>query len=282
MKVTYDQLGDAALEGAATVFVISDSLGDSALNVVMAAAAQFNEGSVRVVRLAQISDVESVSGYFDAHEGEFVSTAVFHSIVDPQLRSAVKACLNARGIMSVDILGPVVQLLSSLTGQRPKNLATAHHSVDSRYLKRVSAMEFFINHDDGKNPQDLPKADVVLVGLTGSAKTPLAMHLSFLGYNVASISLDAPCALPAELSSVDPKRVFGLVSTSDVLARSRKQQLENGAPATEAATVDLARIEEEQIAAASAMKRLGCTELDVSGKTVEELAADILSMIETN
>lgn len=281
MKVTYDQLGEVAQEDAAVVYVISDSLGDSALNVVLAAAAQFQKGSVRIVRLAQIVDVECVSDYFDKYEGDFVSTAVFHSIVDPDLRKAVKANLNARGIMSVDILGPVVQLLAGLTGQRPKNLASAHHSIDSRYLKRVNAMEFFINHDDGKNPQDLPKADVVLVGLTGSAKTPLAMHLSFLGYNVASISLDAVDAIPAELSNVDPSRVFGLVSTSDVLARSRKRQLENGAPASEATTVDLACIEEEQIAATQAMERLGCVKLDVAGKTVEELAADVLSRIES-
>ena len=280
MKVTYDQLGDKLQDDATVVYVISDSLGDSALNVVLAAAAQFQEGSVRIVRLAQIVALECVSDYFDEHEEDFVNTAVFHSIVDPQLRNAVKADLNSRGIVSIDILGPVVQLLASLTGQRPKNQATAHHSVDSRYLKRVNAMEFFINHDNGKNPQDLPKADVVLVGLTGSAKTPLAMHLSFLGYNVASISLDAVDALPAELDQVDKHRVFGLVTTSDVLAQSRKRQLANGAPATEAPTIDLARIEDEQAAAAKAMAALGCVQLDVVGKTVEELAADILSRIE--
>lgn len=281
MKVTYDQLGDTLADDAAVVFVISDSLGDSALNVVLAAAAQFAEGSVRIVRLAQISALECVSDYFDEHEGEFGSTAVFHSIVDPDLRAAVKANLNARGIVSVDILGPVVQLLAGLTGQRPKNLASAHHAVDSRYLKRVGAMEFFINHDDGKNPQDLPKADVVLIGLTGSAKTPLAMHLSFLGYNVASISLDGGEGVPGELQKVDPKRVFGLVTTSDVLAQSRKRQLENGADPTMGPTVDLARIEEEQTRAARTMNDLGCVQLDVAGKTVEELAADILSRIET-
>lgn len=280
MKVTYDQLGDKLQDDAAVVYVISDSLGDSALNVVLAAAAQFQEGSVRIVRLAQIVALECVSDYFDEHEEDFVNTAVFHSIVDPDLRNAVKANLNSRGIMSVDILGPVVQLLASLTGQRPKNLASAHHTVDSRYLRRVDAMEFFLKHDDGRNPQDLPKADVVLVGLTGSAKTPLAMHLSFLGYNVASISLDSVETLPHELSEVDPKRVFGLVTTSSVLVQSRKRQLADGAPATEAPSVDLARIEEEQTAAKKAMDELGCVKLNVEGKTVEELGADILSQIE--
>lgn len=280
MKVTYDMIGDVAREGCATVFVISDSLGESALNVVMSAASQFPEGSVRIVRLSQIVGVECVSDYFDEHEGEYVPTAVFHSIVDPALRAAVRADLNGRGIMSVDILGPVVELLSSLTGERPKNLAQAHHTVDSRYLRRVSAMEFFVAHDNGKNPQDLPKADVVLVGLTGAAKTPLAMHLSFLGYNVASISLDASDELPSELFSVDPKRVFGLESDTSVLAQSRARQLASGTKLEFEPTVDLALIEEQQERASKVMQQLGCARLKVDGKTVEELAADVLSRIE--
>lgn len=279
MKVTYDQLGSGSHDGA-IVYVVSDSLGDSALNVVLEAAAQFEEGSVRVVRLAQVDAPECVSAYFDEHADDFVSTAVFHSIVNPQLSQAIKADLNNRGITTVDILGPVIQLLSSLTGQRPKNLASAHHTVDSRYLRRVGAMEFFLNHDDGKNPQDLPSADVVLIGLTGSAKSPLAMRLSFLGYKVASISLDAVDELPQELSQVDPHRVFGLATNSDVLAQSRKRQLAGGTAAAGVPPVDLARIEDEQAAATAAMDRLGCVRIDVEDKTVEELAADILSRIE--
>lgn len=281
MKVTYDMIGDVARDDCATVFVISDSLGESALSVVMSAASQYPEGAVRIVRLSQIVGLECVSDYFDEHDGEFVPTAVFHSIVDPVLRAAVKGDLNARGITSVDILGPVVQVLSSLTGLQPKNLAAAHHAVDSRYLRRVGAMEFFVAHDNGKNPQDLPKADVVLVGLTGAAKTPLAMHLSFLGYNVASISLDASDELPHELFEVDPKRVFGLESDSDVLAQSRKRQLASGTKLDFEPTVDLALIEEQQDRAAAVMDKIGCARLNVDGKTVEELAADVLSQIES-
>lgn len=280
MKVTYDMVGDKAAKDCATVFVISDSLGESALNVVMSAASQFPEGAVRIVRLSQIVGLECVSEYFDEHDGEYVPTAVFHSIVDPTLRAAVRADLNARGIMSVDILGPVVQVLSSLTGEKPKNLASAHHTVDSHYLRRVSAMEFFVAHDNGKNPQDLPKADVVLVGLTGSAKTPLAMHLSFLGYNVASISLDVDEKLPEELFKVDPKRVFGLESDPAVLVQSRRRQLSSGTKLDFEPSVDLASIEDQLARAHAVMERLGCETLQVDNKTVEELAADVLSRIE--
>ena len=279
MKVTYDQLGDEVREDAALVYVISDSLGESALNVVMSAVSQFHEGSVRIVRLSQIVGVECVRDYFDQHEDDFVTTAVFHSIVDPVLRRSVRDELNARGIMSVDILGPVVQVLAGLTGQTPKNQASAHHVVDSHYLRRVSAMEFFVAHDDGKNPQDLPKADVVLVGLTGAAKTPLAMHLSFLGYTVASVSLDPSIPVPAELSEVDPSKVFGLVTTSDVLASSRRRRLSEGGAMSQLST-NVSEIEAEQAHAREVMGSIGCSVLDTDNKTVEELAADVLSRID--
>lgn len=277
MKVTFDQLGGegATREDAAVVFVISDALGDAAQSVVISAASQFSDGAVRIVRLSQIKSVDEVRDYFDSHDEDFVSTAVFHSVVDPVLRRLVKAVLNERGITSVDILGPVVQILAGLTGETPKNIASAHHRVDSRYLRRVAAMEYFVDHDNGKNPQDLGEADVVLVGLTGSAKSPLAMHLSFLGYKVASVSLDPGCTVPEELAKVDPNRVFGLEATTDVLATARVRDAK-GQQRHEV----LAEIEAAQEGARREMDRLGCERLSADNKTFEELASDIIFKVE--
>lgn len=276
MKVTFDQLGDGRPEDAALVYVVSDSLGDSANNVVLSAAAQFSDGAVRVVRLSQIKSVEEVAAYFDEHDEDFVSTAVFHSIVDPSLRKQVRSDLNNRGILSVDILGPVVQLLAGLTGEKPKNQARAHHMVDKRYLRRVSSMEFFVEHDNGKNPQDLTKADIVLVGLSGSAKSPLAMYLSFLGYNVASVSLDPGCEIPAQLADVDKSRLFGLENSTGVLANASIRVKDTETSANEA----VAHAESAMAHAAEIMDGLGCTRLFTDVKTVEELSADVISQVE--
>ena len=276
MKVTFDQLGDGAREDAALVYVVSDSLGDSAHNVVLSAAAQFSDGAVRVVRLSQIESAEEVAAYFDEHEEDFVSTAVFHSIVDPTLRKKVRGDLNNRGILSVDILGPVVQLLAGLTGERPKNQARAHHMVDSRYMRRVSSMEFFADHDDGKNPQDLPGADVVLVGLSGSAKTPLAMYLSFLGYKVASVSLDPGCEVPEQLAQVDKGRLFALENKTRALSNVTMLAGDAGATAVEM----LAQAEDAIDHASKVIDELGCTRLSTDEKTVEELSADVIAQIE--
>ncbi len=275
MKVTFDQFGEGLREDHATVFVVSDSLGESANNVVLSAAAQFSDGAVRVVRLSQIESAEEVENYLNEHDDEFVSTAVFHSIVDPTLRKDVRNSLNARGVLSVDILGPVVQLLAGLTEEKPKNKARAHHVVDSRYLRRMEAMDFFMAHDDGKNPQDLPQADVVLLGITGSAKSPLAMKLSFLGYKVACISLDPGAEVPAELASVPKSRVFGLMNSDDgiVKARLRSSEVQDGDL--------LERVENEQAYAAAKIEELCCECLKTSELTIEELSSDIISRIES-
>ncbi len=276
MKVTFDKFGEVLNEEHATVFVVSDSLGESANNVVLSAAAQFSDGAVHVVRLSQIESSSDVENYLDEHEDEFLSTAVFHSIVDPQLRRDVRSALNARGILSVDILGPVVQLLSGLTGEKPKNKARAHHVVDGRYMHRMDAMEFFLAHDDSKNPQDLPEADVVLAGLTGSSKTPLAMKLSFLGYKVASISLDPGVEIPKELSNVDKGKIFGLVNSDDAIVNTRLRTGEG-----EDATDLLERVESEQAYANAKIDELCGVRLSTSNLTVEELSSDIVSRIES-
>lgn len=274
MKVTIDHQGTGTMDDHAIVFVISDSLGDSAASVVDSAAAQFSDGSMCVRRLSQIESVDDVRNYFDEHEDDFMETAVIHSIVNPALRSEVRTELSARGITSIDVLGPIVQVLSTLTGERPKNQARAHHMVDTHYRERVDAMEYFVEHDNGKNPQDLPKADVVLVGLTGSAKTPLAMHLSFLGYRVASVSLDPGSEIPSELSSVEKGKIFGLQTSIDILAEARKRSSSD----VETRTV-VAEVEEAQASSAKVMDELGCTVLDSANKTVEELTSDVLSQI---
>lgn len=275
MKVTFDQFGEGLREDHATVFVVSDSLGESANNVVLSAAAQFSDGAVRVVRLSQIESAEEVEDYLNEHDEEFVSTAVFHSIVDPRLRKEVRSNLNARGVLSVDILGPVVQLLAGLTEEKPKNQARAHHVVDSRYLRRMDAMDFFMAHDDGNNPQDLPQADVVLAGITGSAKSPLAMKLSFLGYKVACISLDPGTEIPAQLADVPKNRVFGLMNSDDAIVKARLRSSD------EQDSDLLERVETEQAYAAAKIEELCCECLKTSELTVEELSSDIIARIES-
>lgn len=284
VKVSYDSLDDNLGADVPVVHVISDSLGDTASEVVAAAAGQFDPGAIQIKRLAKVSEIDQVRTYFDRElnsdsESE-APTAVFHTIVDSELRIQVRSELDRRGIPSIDLIGPAISVISTLTGEEPKNIPGVIHKTDERYFKRVDAMEFFVEHDDGRNPQDLPDADLVLVGISRTSKTPLSLYLAFNGLKVANVPLAPGVVPPKELEQVDPGRIFGLVSTTDVLASIRQQRLSEEALAIAGSYADPAEINIEQAEARAEMKSLGCIIVHTDHKAVEETAHEIIDHLD--
>ena len=281
VTVSFDQSEEQVDEGAAIVHVISDSLGDTASGVVGAAAGLFSRAPLHIKRLSKVTTIEQVRAYFDENADPTHPTAVFHTIVDSSLRNEVRHELDRRGIPSIDLIGPAISVLATLTGTEPMNVPGSIHNTDDRYFRRVEAMEFFVEHDDGRNPQDLPEADVVLVGVSRTSKTPLSMYLAFLGFKVANIPLAHGVTPPAELDEIDPGRVFGLVSTTDTLASIRQSRLsDDSAFALAGSYADPAEISTEQIEARKLMKRIGCIVIHTEHKAVEETASEIIEHVD--
>ena len=139
----------------ATVHVISDALGDTACEVVLAAAGQFREGSVRVARLPRVTGIDEVERYLAPHIASGEPIAVFHTIVDPELRSQLAFTLRHLDVPSVDLMGPALDTLSALLGDRPAGTPGVIHRTDERYFRRIEAMEYFVAHDDGRGADDL-------------------------------------------------------------------------------------------------------------------------------
>lgn len=273
-----DDLDELLVDVKPVVHVISDSLGDTANEVVSAAASQFDDGAVRITRLAKVSTVEQVRRYFDVNAEPGVPKAVFHTIVDPDLRSEIRTELDRRGIPSIDLIGPAISVISMLTGDEPKNIAGAIHDFNDKAYRRSDAMQFFVSHDDNRNPQDLPEADVIIAGISRTSKTPIATYLAFMGLKVAVIALRPDRALPAELENCDKTRIFGLVSPTEKLMELRRRRLheDESIPAVYA-TEDF--IANEQAFSAEVFERLGCNVIDTEGMAVEEVAAEILQSI---
>ena len=281
VKANFDRVDGCSDEKVPVIHIISDSLGETATEVVNAAAAQFPAGAIRIERLAKVDSADQVRHYFDKNADPDVPTAVFHTIVNSGLRSEVRRELDRHGIPSIDLLGPAISVLSTLTGLAPKNIPGAIHNVDMRYLRRAEAMEFFVNHDDGHNPGGLTDADIVLVGVSRTSKTPLSMYLSFLGYKVANVPLALGVEPPAQLEDVEKGRVFGLVAPSSSLASVRQSRLSDDAAfAIAGSYADPQEIDIEQDGARKFMDKLGCKVIHTEGKAVEEIAAEIIEHIE--
>ncbi|MCX8007664.1 MAG: kinase/pyrophosphorylase [Coriobacteriia bacterium] len=259
-----------------TVHILSDSLGETAEMVARAAIAQFDGEGFRIERLPRVRTVDELRTAVRSHCGRWC--LFVYTLVDESLRAEM-AALCAEGVNGVDVLGPAVGTLARVTGMRPSGEPGAIRRTDEEYFERIEAMEFAVKHDDGRNPQDLPEADVVLIGVSRSSKTPLAMYLAFKGYRAANVPLTPGTDPPEELFSVDPRRVFGLVTSARVLQEIRTERMrELGTFVPRYA--DLEAIERELEEARAVMRRIGCIVVHTDNRAIEEAAQEVIRHLE--
>ena len=184
-------------------------------------------------------------------------------------------------IRSVDLIGPTLAVLSSLIGVPPKCVAGVIHKTDDRYFHRIEAMEYFVEHDDGRGCDDLSGADIVLLGVSRTSKTPLSMYLAYQGYKVANVPLAHGMEPPKSIYEVDPMHLFGLISTVDVISEIRDSRLgDDYARAVAGSYAEPESVRGELEEARALMKRLGCFVVRTDGKAIEESAAEIISHLE--
>lgn len=268
------------MDKLATVLVISDALGETAASVALAAAGQFDEGAVAIERLSRVQDARQVKRYLESLAGAAKKIAAFHTIVQDELRSEVAGLLVEQGIAAVDLLGPAIDTIAALTGLAPKGIPGIIHQTDERYFQRIACMEYTVEHDDGRGADDLSEADIVLIGVSRTSKTPLSMYLALQGYRVANIPLAPQMEPPQALFEVDPARVFGLVTTVEAIAPIRAQRLGTAQAQSAAGSyADPDAIELEFAYARTLMKRLGCFVVHTDGKAIEESATEIIERL---
>lgn len=255
------------------VYILSDSLGETAEQVSRAALAQFPEDAFHVVRLPRVTSRGQLEGVIKGASGERV--VFVYTLAEPRLREAMETLIAERGLGAVDVLGPTVGALAGATGSEPNWRPGAIRQTDKEYFDRVEALDFAVQHDDGRNAEHLPAADIVLIGVSRSSKTPLSMYLAFKGYRVANIPLVPDVAPPAELYEVDARRVFGLLIDPDLLVEIRRARLiEIGSAAGHYGEREAIELELEESRAL--MRRLGCIIVHVGTRAIEETAQEIL------
>lgn len=274
-------MADSKHKTPGLVVVISDSLGDTACDVVLAAAGQFSEGAIEIKRIPHVESVDQVAHFIEPIVAEQRDLAVFHTIVDVRLRAQLLDYLSRYHISAMDLIGPTIAVLRRLTHEEPRGIAGVIHKTDERYFKRIEAMEYFVQHDDGAGTEELEAADIVLVGVSRTSKTPLSMYLAYLGYKVANVPLAHGLEPPKELETIDPAKIFGLISSADTLVKIRDTRLGSDyARAVAGSYADKGAVEDELLEARQLMKRLGCFVIYTDGKSIEESAREIVTRME--
>lgn len=205
---------------------------------------------------------------------------VFYTLVDRSIHKQLAAFLKEHPeVVAVDLLTDAIQSIAQVSGKTPLIIPGEMHITNAHYFKRIEAMEFTISHDDGRNPQDLPKADIVLLGVSRSSKTPTSIYLSQEGIRVANVPLDLATTPPKELYEVDPSRLFGLITTPEVLINIRKRRLGN-AIAVASSYADPESVVQDLEKARAFMRKLGCIVVHTENRAVEETAQEILRYYE--
>jgi regulator of PEP synthase PpsR (kinase-PPPase family) len=244
--------------------------------VARAVISQFEPDAFRIERLPKVTTPVQLREMVEAHCG--AQCIFLYTLVDLSLRAEMERMV-ADGVHGVDLLGPSVSLLSDATGHRPTGEAGAMHRTDEEYFERVGATEFAVLHDDGRNPEEMGLADIVLIGVSRTSKTPLSMYLASKGYRVANLPLAPGVKPPPELFGVDPRRVFGLIAGAKTLVEIRRERMrELGAFVPRYGEREA--IEQELEEARALMRRIGCIIIRTDSRAVEETAQEILRYLD--
>jgi regulator of PEP synthase PpsR (kinase-PPPase family) len=259
------------------VYVISDSVGETAELVVRAAASQFNGSGVEIRRVPYVTDKETIAETVQAAY-ESRGMIVF-TLVIPEMRQYILEEAKRYRVPVIDLLGPLVDQMEKLLNRTPKYQPGLIHRLDDEYFRKVEAVEFAVKYDDGRDPRGLLRADVVLIGVSRTSKTPLSMYLAHKGLKVANVPLVPEVEPPEELFLIPSNRCIGLVIDPEQLNLIRSERLKSLGLTTGANYASMNRILEELDYAEQVIRRLGCPRINVTNKAVEETANIILEII---
>ncbi|MCI5997912.1 MAG: kinase/pyrophosphorylase [Peptoniphilaceae bacterium] len=257
------------------IFLISDSTGETAEQLARAALAQFNNINYDFKRFSNIREFLNLSEILNNCK-ETENSILFYSLVDTSLLDYTKKFCELNSITSVDLLSASILAIQRVTNSTPGNKPGALRKLNEEYFKRIDSIEFAVRYDDGKDPRGLLIADLVIIGISRTSKTPLSMYLANKNIRVANVPLVPETPVPEELFQISPKKVIGLTNSLEKLESIRKERLKSLGLPDNSIYSNSNRILEELEYSDRIMKKVGCPIINVSNKAIEETAEIIL------
>ncbi len=262
------------------LFIVSDATGETAEKVVLAALSQFSETHVVTTRYKEVRTEPQILSLVD--EAAAIDAMIVHTIISPLLRALLDSKATRRKVPSVDLMGNLLIHLTAYLGSPPLSQPGLLHKIDADYFKRIDAIDFTVKHDDGQSLQTLHEADIVLVGVSRTTKTPLSIYLARDGWKVANIPLVYGIEPPTELFAINQHRIIALTIDPQRLGQIRKARIKH-LPLRGGITLEYAEpdyvMKELSHSQALFAQHLEWIVLDVTGRAVEELANDIVSRV---
>lgn len=264
-----------------TILAVSDSIGETAHQVAVAAASQFLE-NIEVKRIPYIKALEDVEEVINIAT-ECENVIIVSTIITVNVREHLTQKAMEKNILVMNVLGPIINVASTILNTQPSYNPGAMRQTDELYFKRIEAMEFAMQYDDSKDYRGLKNADVVLIGLSRTSKTPLCMYLANKGIKAINIPLMPEVGVPDEIYEIDRKKIFGLTINPLRLIEIRKNRLiKFHRLMSDIEYASDGRVLEELDFADKIMKKIGCKTIDVTERAIEDTALIILENINHN
>jgi regulator of PEP synthase PpsR (kinase-PPPase family) len=259
------------------VFAVSDGTGQTCEMVLQSALSQFEPTRAIINRVPSVRTQKQVEDVMQ--EAASLNGVVVYTMVSPELRHIVTDLGRARGVPTVDILGPILTRLTDLLELSPMAKPGIFRQLDQEYFRRIEAVDYAVKHDDGQDPEGWINSELVLVGVSRTSKTPLSIYLAYRGWRVANVPLVPGVDPHPLLFKVDPRRVIGLTMTPERLRTIREERITSYESGDMQSYVSYDAIRREAV---DALKLFGEHEwpiLDMTHKSIEEAATEVMRIM---
>ncbi|WP_430749915.1 pyruvate, water dikinase regulatory protein [Desemzia incerta] len=259
------------------IYIVSDSVGGTANSLGKAAMSQFPSANIKLHGYPFIRGEDTLLSILEKAVAE--DAMVLHTLVSDDLIKVAQDYCSKHDIYCVDLLSPIIREIQKRSGVQPANKPGALHEMDETYFDRIRAIEFAVMYDDGRDPKGFLEADIILLGISRTSKTPLSMFLANLNYKVANLPLVPESHIPEELWQVDPKKIVGLTNNLDMINSIRQERMISYGLNPETPYSNKERIERELEFSNDLYEKLGCLVINVEKRSIEETAAIIVSTL---
>ncbi|MDR1521888.1 MAG: kinase/pyrophosphorylase [Streptococcaceae bacterium] len=259
------------------LYVISDSVGDTAVKVAHANMAQFTTTNFVFHRKSFVRTLDGLK--IQLAKALANNALVVHTLVEKRLQKYTnKFCAN-NGLFYQDLLMPVITEITKRTGIKPARKLGAQHQLNKNYFKRIKAIEFAVKYDDGKDPSGFFKAEIVILGISRTSKTPLSLFLANKNIKVANLPVMPQIQIPDELWKIDPKKIIGLTNNPKIISNIRMERMRSYGLEADTEYSNINNIKKELKYANYLYEKLGCKVINTSRFSIEETATIILDVL---
>ncbi len=258
------------------VFIVSDATGETAYRTLKAAMMQF-EDHATITRIGNVRQEKQIARILDQAGRDH--SLIVHTFVSQKLRDSLRQAAQRKGLETIDLLGALIEKLASFFHKSPSAQPGLLHRVDEQYFDRIDAIEYTIGHDDGRAVGEIGSADIILVGISRTSKTPLSVYMAQEGWRVANVPIVVGLEPPADLFKVRDDQVVGLTIDAKRLSEVRKVRLRR-LKVKESNYADQNYVEEElRYAHSIFQRRPAWPVINVSGKSIEEISQEVLDAL---